>query len=314
MDNQASTQLILMVTLGCNSGCAHCCLACSPRKLNLSMTEDEIVSYIQQAYDYGIRSVCFSGGEPLLLDLRAPMDLADSLHMFIDIRTNAFWADDPSGALSVLQYLQFLGLSRLGLSYDSYHAKFIPPSHITNALAAARELYLPVYLDWVGLQSYEQVLAYLHLSEDELRYVGTPLKVGSAVQLGYEHFNYIPAEEVHLACEDDRLLTIFPGGYASLHPCCWVNPALLRRVGSNGWIKELDEEMAYSPAVAFLAEHGVEGLIERAQRERPDAVKSHYSHPCEACYDLLGLLFPAETIALPSHLTQGLKELSGVAK
>jgi len=308
-----SASLMLMVTLGCNSECAHCCFACRSDKLHLGMSESEILDYIKQAYEFGIRSVVFTGGEPLLLDLAAPMLLANDLGMQIDVRTNAFWAKDYDTACDTLQLLQFQGLQRLGLSYDRYHAKSIPPEYIMNALKASRELCIPVYLDWIGLGTRKQVLEYLCANECELRYVGPPLRVGAATKLSHQHFRYAYTNHLYSRCRSEMLLTIFPGGYASLHPCCWVNPALIRKIGSNGWMKQLTEEMKNSPMVNFLSEFGVRGLIEKAKQEHPELVKTYYSRHCEACYDLLGTLFSDEVQGLPRHIWEfgslGLKEI-----
>jgi len=266
------------------------------------MSRDEMLSYIKQAHDYGIRSISFTGGEPMLFDLEAPMLLANDLGMQIDIRTNTFWAKDYDKAYNILQVLQFRGVTRLGLSYDGYHAKTIPISNIINVLKASRESYLPVYLDWIGLETRKQVLECLQINEDELRYAGPPLKVGAATKLSDEHFCYAYTEDLCSECRSEMLLTIFPGGYASLHPCCWVNPALIRKIGTNGWMKELEHEMKNSPMANFLSGFGVRGLIDKAKKERPELVRPYYSRHCEACYDLLGPLFPEEVQELPEYL------------
>lgn len=300
------TSLMLMVTLGCNSECTHCCFACSPQKLSLSMTENEMISYIEQVHEYGIRSVTFTGGEPMLLNLEAPMLSANDLGMQIDIRTNAFWAKDYDKAFNILQYLQFLGLIRLGLSYDGYHAEAISPNCVMNALRAARELYLPVYLDWMGLHSRKQIITHLHLEPDELRYVGPPLRVGRATNLDDEHFRFIPIDnlrkDVRCGSGMPNILTVFPGSYASLYPCCWIHPYLIRKTSDNGWIEQLESEMREDKAARFLCNYGISGLIAKAGDEHPELLKPHYSHQCEACYDLLGSLFPGETQELPQYL------------
>ena len=303
-DTTMNAPLMLMVTLGCNVGCDHCCFACNPDKLQLSISESEMLSYIEQAYEFGSRSVSFTGGEPMLLDLSLPMALANHLGMQVDLRTNAFWAKDYGVAFQTLRSLQLQGVTRLGLSYDSYHAKAIPPDNIVNVLRASRELCVPVYLDWIGLHSRKQVLDYLQISEDELRYVGPPLKVGAATKLGNKYFSYTYANDLHSDCRSEMLLTIFPGGYVSLHPCCWVNPALIRKIDSNGWLKGLEEEMNSSPMVNFLKNYGVRGLIKKAREECPELVKPYYSRHCEACYDLLGTLFPDEVQELPWYLEE----------
>lgn len=299
---------MLITTLRCSTACKHCCLACSPEKTHLSISEVKMLAYIKQAYDYGIRSVVFNGGEPTLLDLSAPMLLAKSFGLYIDVRTNAYWATDYNKAIQSLENFQQQGLDRLGLSYDKYHAETIPYQCVVNALEASRKLHLQVYLDWIGLETREQIQDYLHLAPEELRYVGPPLKKGRAAKLSEEHFVRLPIKSLEkgMKCSEGLpyTLTIFPGGYASLHPCCWVNTVLIRKIGTNGWIKGLEDEMKDSPMVTFLRDRGIPGLIEKAKSERPDLLKPYYSHPCEACYDLLGPLFPAETQELPYYLEE----------
>lgn len=248
----------------------------------------------------------------MLFDFGLPMALANFLGMQIDVRTNAFWAEDHDKTLSVLRGLQLQGLARLGLSYDDYHSKTISSTNIINTLEATRELKAPVYLDWIGLETRKQVLECLHMNECELRYVGPPLKVGKASRLGHEHFSYVCTKDLCSVCRSETLLTIFPGGHASLHPCCWVNPALIRKIGGSGWIRELEHEIANSPMTNFLSKFGVRGLINRARQECPGLVKPYYSRHCEACYDLLGVLFPDEAQGLPWYLEELLPSMQRV--
>jgi hypothetical protein len=265
------------------------------------MSESEMLSYIEQAYDCGIRSINFTGGEPTLIDFDLPMAMARSYGMYVDIRTNASWARSYDEAYQELRRLQLQGLTRLGLSYDNYHAKVIPLSCMTNVLEAARKLCVPVYLDWIGLEARKQVLEFLCMQENELRYVGPPLKIGSATKLGHEHFRYLYTKDLmhNASCRSEMLLTIFPGGYASLCPCCWVNPALIRKLDG---VTQLVEVMESSPMLEFLQCKGVPGLIEKAREVHPEFVKPYYSRHCEACYDLLGVLFPGEVQELPQYI------------
>ena len=313
-EGKRSISLMLMVTLGCNSECSHCCFACDQQKLALRLTEREMIYYIEQVYssNYNVDSVIFSGGEATLYakSIYLPMTIAHHFGLHIDLRTNAHWAKSEEVACSVLQEYQDRGLQQLGLSYDNYH-NAIPVENIRNALQAARKLGIKTYLDWIGLESYEWVLEYLQIERCELRAVIPPLRIGRAKELSDEHFKYQSLDSFRdsPSCKDtNALLTIFPGGYASLHPCCWVNPALIRKIGNNGWLKKLDKEMKNSPMVNYISNYGIGGLIQKAEQEQPHLLKREYSYQCEACYDLLGKLFPEEVEEMPWYL----KELESV--
>lgn len=309
MGEREKISLMLIVTLGCNAECGHCCLGCNAQKMNLRLTEKEMIYYIEQAYKskYKVDSVIFTGGEATLCaeDIYLPMLIAKQLNLHIDLRTNAHWAKSVEESYSVLQEYQERGLQQLGLSYDGYHKK-IPIKNINNAMEASRGLGIRTYLDWIGLETYDWVLEHLKLNKEELRTVIPPLRVGRAKGLEDKHFKYYTLEEIKesFSCNNDkdRLLTIFPGGYASLHSCCWVNPALIRKIGNNGWLKELDKEMKHSPMVNYLSKCGIRGLIERAEKELPQLVKPRYSYQYEACYDLLGALFPNEAKGIPEYM------------
>lgn len=299
------SSLVLMVTLGCTCECAHCCLASGRDKLRLRLSSEEMRTYIEEADKGGIRSVVFTGGEPAvyLEDLYGPMVLARDLGMYVDLRTNGFWAGDRDGTHGTMRRLRESGLQRLGLSFDKFHAKHIARACVTNAIEAAQNLGVEVYLDWIGNETRDEVARYLEIDEAVVRMVGPPVKVGRAKRLANGHFALIPIEEVEHCSEYSQscggnngsdgsdgslLLTVFPRRHLSLHPCCWVNPALVRQQAANGdWLTRLVEDMAYDPVINFLSEHGIGGLIGLAREESPQLLKPYYSHQCEACFDIL---------------------------
>lgn len=303
------TTMVLVATLGCNSNCIHCCLSCEMQKASIKLSDADMVDYIKQGNKKGIKTVTFTGGEPMLLDLSIPMAFANELGMYIDLRTNAFWARSYDEAYSTLEELKKKGLQRLGLSFDNYHANFIPMEYVINALQASRCLNIPLYIDWIGIESYEQVLRHLNVVPVELRYVGTPLRVGRATKLRDNHFKWLPVEAFmsNIGCGQNQypFLTIYPGGYMTLHPCCWVNPALVKKVKTNGndWISTLSDKVKISPMVNFFRCYGLGGLIEKAKMEKPDILKSVYSHQCEVCFDLLPALFPEEVEEVPQYIS-----------
>lgn len=313
------TLLMLIVTLGCTARCAHCCLAAEPEKAYLRLTEKEMMQYIEKACEVGIQGVVFTGGEPTvyLADLYKPMVLARALGLYTDLRTNAHWAKSKSKALDTLKYLWNCGLERLGLSYDTYHQQYIPQEYVLNAIEATQTLGMELYLDWIGFETMEEVTKQLRIDKSVVRTITPPLRIGAAVELPDNHFEAIPIEEIECdsafsqSCGtgEPPLLTVFPGGYASYHQCCWVNPRLVYKMQSRHWIDSLKEQTMQDSAVTFLKEHGISGLIKKAKVECSEYLKPYYSHQCEVCYDLLSVLFPRDT-ELPWYLEGLAKDIN----
>lgn len=293
--------LMLMVTLGCTSRCAHCCLSAGPEKADLRLEKGEMVRYVRDAHQAGLKGVIFTGGEPTLCldDLYEPLKLSRRLGLYTDLRTNAAWATSKTLAYDVLDYLSSCGLQRLGLSYDGYHAEYIPRGYVQNAIAAAQELGLQLYLDWIGFETAEYVAERLSVDQSVIRAVMPPARIGAAVDLADDYFASIPIEDVEnnlfysKSCGkgEAALATVFPGGYASYHECCWVNPRLLFKMKGGDWIAALKVQSQSDPAVRFLADYGIGGLIRKARQECPGLLKPYYSHQCEVCYSLLAHLF-----------------------
>jgi len=273
-----------------------------------------MMAYIKDAAKAGASSVVFLGGEPTVYadSLLNPMMLARSLGMFVDLRTNAYWARTEKSARQILGQFQICGVQRLGLSCDHYHAEYIGWQYAMNAIHAASELGIDLYLDWIGLEDEEQIRSYLNLNGTQLRTVYPPLKVGRATELDDNCFASIPLGELEknpmysMRCGTNGeapLLTIFPGSYASFHQCCWVNPRLIHKTSGKNWIGSLVAKASDDEATSFLRDKGIGGLIEKARQEQPLLLKPYYSHQCEACYDLLGKLFPNGEV-LPQYLQE----------
>jgi len=300
--------LLLIVTLGCSVKCKHCCLACEPQKSIYNLDDAEMIYFIESAHNKGINCVGFSGGEPMLYDLREPMTVAQKLEMYIDVRTNAYWAESYEIAYSILASMKDNGLKRLGLSFDNYHSQRLDINYFRNALQAARALSIDIYVDWIGLELRAEILEYLGTTPAELRYAGAPLRIGRATKLNKSCFISYP-QDAFLSIdgcgkEDAPFLTIYPGEYGAFHPCCWVNPALIREINTqdNDWLSTLQDDMETSPMVSFLRDYGIGGLIRKARQEKPELLKPYYSHQCEVCYDLLGELFPQEVQDMPQYI------------
>ena len=320
--------LVLMPTLGCNAKCDHCCMASEPKKASLKLLEGEMAQAIGNAFKAGSKSVVFTGGEPTMYMERLlnPMTVAYSLGMYVDLRTNAKWAVSKKRAYEVLATLQMHGLQRLGLSYGLYQKDYVDLECIVNAAKAAEQLGIVVYIDWIGeTKLMESALNEFGVDLSKVRMIGNAARLGRAVRLGDSHFDKISIEAIenesefsHSCGGDGELpsLTILPGGYASFHQCCWINPRLIYKVqnsnGNGNWFNMFIKKANKDVATVFLRDYGIGGLIKKAKTEHPELLRSYYSHQCEACYDLLGVLFPREDV-LPRFL-QDLQPTCGGGK
>ena len=105
--------MMLCLTLGCKSQCAHCEVEGGPEKLRLRLTPDEIKLAIHTAKNNNIVAVELAGGEPFLaLDLvELALIEAKRAGLYALIDTSASWASTPRVARDVLTRLADLGLS-----------------------------------------------------------------------------------------------------------------------------------------------------------------------------------------------------------
>jgi MoaA/NifB/PqqE/SkfB family radical SAM enzyme len=113
---------------------------CEPgRKEQLEWTDVERI--ITEAAASGVvKTVCFTGGEPFLRRklLQDAIALCARRGLEATVMTNGYWAPTLERALKVLRSVP--GLTRLGLSADTFHQEFIPMDRIRFAILAANEL------------------------------------------------------------------------------------------------------------------------------------------------------------------------------
>jgi MoaA/NifB/PqqE/SkfB family radical SAM enzyme len=130
-----------MVTRRCNMTCAHCSVESSPR-IRQQPSEEFLESIVTQAAAAGVRSVLFTGGEPMLCEqlVTRLVRLATRSGMATAITTNGFWGKSASSAFTTLSRLRKAGLKLLTLSYDRYHAEFQGPEPGLNIVKAAESL------------------------------------------------------------------------------------------------------------------------------------------------------------------------------
>ena len=147
---QPTTHIALMVTRRCNMSCGHCSVESGPQVKN-EPAEAELLGWVREAAAANVRSILFTGGEPMLREALVLRLLRECrrLGLRTAITTNGFWGRSAREALRRLRALRRAGLSLLTVSYDRYHAEFQGHQPAVNIADAAAKLRFPVNISVV---------------------------------------------------------------------------------------------------------------------------------------------------------------------
>lgn len=139
------TGVHLLLTYQCNLECDHCFVWGSPWQTG-TMTFEKVRQILRQTKDLGtVEWVYFEGGEPFLYYavLLRGVRMAASLGFRVGVLSDSYWATDREDALEWLRPLARL-IQDLSISSDVYHSDGKLSPQARNALAAAKELGIPV--------------------------------------------------------------------------------------------------------------------------------------------------------------------------
>jgi len=142
----APAELAIHLTYRCPLSCAHCCFSSDMSQHGHLDREIAIGAVEAAAAVEGMERINFVGGDPFLqTDLMADvLGRAKNLGLDGSATTSAYWATSERKALQVLAPLVQAGLSRLIISYDDMHARFLKIKHVVNAYRSARQLGIDV--------------------------------------------------------------------------------------------------------------------------------------------------------------------------
>ncbi len=136
-------KLDLGITVGtvCNIRCRHCLV--DNNLGSRRITGSEIGRLVSEINRYKPRELIFTGGEPVLFtgeinSILSSIDGPDRIHT--TIITNGCFASTPARAVKTLK--SFKALNSVQMSYDKFHAEFVPEACLHNLLAACRKLNL----------------------------------------------------------------------------------------------------------------------------------------------------------------------------
>jgi hypothetical protein len=137
MGNKIS-ELGVTVGYACNFKCAHCGVS-EKKHLRLSRAEEKLIS--ESVNQYEIPSLLFVGGEPSLYVFAVNRILAgvhDLDGKNVRITTNGHFSGTKAAARKLLS--QFLRITKVQLSYDSFHKKFLPLRMVGNLYETCLEM------------------------------------------------------------------------------------------------------------------------------------------------------------------------------
>lgn len=132
-------RLGIVVGTRCNFDCKHCLLDKETRNLSLSGKEKRMLAGVVR--EYAPPDLSFTGGETTLYiddinEIAAAHPYPNKLNL--GIVTNGGFASSVPAAKRVLASIG--GLTQVQMSYDKFHAEFVPWSHIGTLYRACREM------------------------------------------------------------------------------------------------------------------------------------------------------------------------------
>lgn len=128
--------LVILPGFACNFHCAHCITRHRPGG---QLTPDEMRVLAATIKKHQIRKLGFAGGEPTLYkrEIKALISEAEFTGA-IALTSNGHFSKSVAAARKEL--MGYPGLKSVQLSYDRFHAKFLPLRSVGNLFLACREL------------------------------------------------------------------------------------------------------------------------------------------------------------------------------
>jgi YydG family peptide modification radical SAM enzyme len=312
------------ITIGakCNARCAHCCFSCTPKSTEM-LTDAQVLDLVEQALgDERTDTIGLSGGEALLREglVFSVLDRASTVRQNVTLVTNGYWGQSEQKARKKLESLRDAGLHSFTISFDEFHAEYIPPARIKNILNANRDVGLAVRLNVAVTRSRQ--------GDDLMRRLGT-----SILRTSVTKFPVLP---VGMAAnfDDSEIIRQFrasddlrcPGFEPTFHfdgnvyPCC--SPAVFESVLKLGSVEEVSlseaqKKIERNVVFAIIRRLGFRWLLDACRRHEI-SIPETTSSVVDAC-DLCRQLFSDSTFLslLPPVVEEAAERLglgSGTAR
>jgi organic radical activating enzyme len=167
---RSARHLSFSLTTACPLRCSHCLVATVSAKDHASVAlprarAERYASEMPDLVQEGIERISFTGGEPLLAEdvLQILSSAASRAGIECTVVTACHWAKSSESAAEVVR--RFEHVRRWHLSWDRYHAEFLPATHVVNAanavLAAGKEVLVRAAVPRPASETDERLLSEL---------------------------------------------------------------------------------------------------------------------------------------------------------
>lgn len=283
----------ILLTDKCTAECEICCFSCSPKKNNVMAREiaEQIVE--QAAQMNSIKTVGFSGGEVFLqYDFLLEMiKFASNFGLRTTCTTNGFWASTYEDALEKLVELKNNGLSKIGLSLDHYHQKFVSVENIKNILIACKRIGLPVDVGSVITKSTSDLSELLFELKDNMinvpHFRAACLPIGRASNIDksdlYYDENLLSRDMIQ--CYELNFFSVYTNG--DVYPCCsQAGMITCLRLGNmkEDTLENMLSKYRGNMYIRIIKKYGFLWFIEIAKKENLKGIFNRkYVSKCELC-------------------------------
>ena len=149
-DDQPYNVLVLNYTMQCPLACDFCCYSCGPHRTE-TMDKQLAVDLIGQAADLEVfGAVAFTGGEPFTFydELVELSEVLSKRGLQMHVITACGWATGESDPAERLRPLVANGLTRLAVSHDPSHERWVTRDQVRSVVSSAVGLGLDVRTDF----------------------------------------------------------------------------------------------------------------------------------------------------------------------
>lgn len=268
----------VVVGTKCTFDCRHCLL--DKRTRNQSLREREKRLLCEVVRRYAPASLSFTGGETTLYvdDInRISSAFPENKKLNLGIVTNGGFASSVPEAKRVLSSIR--GLTYVQMSYDKFHAEFLPKSRLENLFAACKET-------GVGFRAVATLQSPLDLTvASELKAIGKfeiaiqkICDIGEAEKNGVAFRNFIFDKKVlaRMCPNRDQLVYHCGKGFSI---CC----ANLIYKGFGEYCLHKTPEAHFGSEFYGLMRTAVLGKLFERYGGTPASLRPEHSSPCALC-------------------------------
>ncbi len=284
---EAENVLSLLPWNTCSARCAHCGPESGPKDKSHIKHEHNLF-LIEEAGKLYSKDWCLtlSGGEIFLFydKLLKYVKHAKKHGGYTTLITNCYWARIEEKALELLKPLVENNLKVLGISLSHFHAEYIKPEYVRNAIKAAKKLKLTCRVRSVASKS-GRLSDVLKSIEDANPWFMTVMEMplvphGRAANL--------PKDEFPSGVCPAASMTFNPKGKAMM--CCNgggdLEPLQVGDIYENS-LAELEYQFASDPTLNLLRNKGPKECLKYLSKKDAEKVmQEKYINECHLCIEL----------------------------